>query len=87
MKEILKVKMRIDDYLSSSIWFWFDDEGNDTLELISSNFDEIEKRTKVNKVLLDALCGYTSIIEETVGAIKQDMTDLYKEIKALKESK
>jgi len=87
MKEIFKVEMNLDDYLNPKIYFQ-SVPGNDNEWL---SLDDVENRgifienTKCNPLLADALIALQEEISETLKAIRQDMADLYKEIKALKE--
>ena len=86
MKEILKVEMNLDEYLQPKMYFFInpDDEDEDT-ELSLDNFEKIIKATKYDRFMLDGLMFFCVTLGETFCAIKRDMTDLYKEIKALKE--
>ena len=88
MKEILTVEMNLDDYLEPKIYFQADpNDENDYRALDNDTKDDFVKSTKSSPELASALINLQYDLKETLNAIKQDMADLYKEIKALKESK
>jgi len=86
MKEILKVEMNLDDYSNPKIYFQsVPGSDNEWLPLDVENRDKFVRNTGCNPLFADALMALQNEISETLKAIRQDMTDLYKEIKALKE--
>lgn len=87
MEKTVIVTTRLDEFIKPTMWFWFDETGEDVLDLSSKNIDEISKRTKLDKVVLDGLLGFTHDMHESLKAIKGDLSDLYLMIEALEEKK
>lgn len=87
MKEKLTLEMNLDEYLDPNFYFMFGENGEECMRLDMEHFDEIIKRTKLPRELLDTMQFFSETIGETLRALKRDMTDLYKEIKAIKETK
>lgn len=88
MKEILTVKMNLDDYSEPKIYFLPDPNNDiDCRALDDDNKDAFIKIVGCSPQLADALINFQYEIKESLFAIKKDMTELYKEIKTLKEGK
>ena len=73
----------MDDY-EPSLWMYDESLYPNGIDL-AGNIDEIAKQIKISPILLDSLINFADGLQDVFGAIKEDMTDLYKEIKALKE--
>ena len=83
MKEILTLQLKMDDYMNPKLYLW-DTENKTTIIIDTDNQDKCAEILGCKPEFLDTLFCFVGEYDDMLKAIKMDMTDLYKEIKALK---
>ena len=88
MKEKLTIEMQLDDYMKPKIYFNpTPDDKDNWMSLTDESCDLFTKHAKCSPLLTQALIALQVEIGESLCAIRNDMADLYKDIKVLKGEK